>query len=551
MSENNVKEKETNSGMAGADMESLVVERAIHDNADFIGYIDVNSGKMRIVRHNCSFFDDDGELVFDYDEKIGELIDEHMPEEDRSICHRMLQLSNIVETVNMFGEFTGTFKMYRDIRSPLQYKKLTLRYLDRKEKSTLVAVQTDITEITTENRQMQDALRGALKHAETVSKAKSQLLFQMSREIRTPLNTIVGMTGLGKDRSDQKDYVKYCLDKIEDSSKILLDMIENVLALSHVEQNSIQLNSDVVLFQPFIDTVAEKARADAYAKKINFQLELDPNVAKCFRFDADRMRQVLKNVLNNAIKFTQRFGSVTLGVKCLAEKYGRQSLEFSVKDTGVGIEDEFKPKVFEAFSQEYTGNSNIYGGSGLGLAICNHIVKKMGGIIDFDSAKGVGTTFRINVDLDVATSTYKPKDDEEDICRGRRVLLAEDNEINLEIGKQLLLARGMVVDTAENGQEALSQYMSNAPGTYDLILMDVRMPYMDGLIATKKIRTSGKSDSKKVPILALTANARDEDIRQSFEHGMNAHLTKPINVEELYRSIEKALRGELVRHSES
>ena len=545
MSEDNVKDKEPNNGLAENDMERSVIERAIHDNVDFIGYIDVKSGKIRILRHNDTFFIDDMGLVSDYDEAIAHLINEHMLDEDKSICHKMLRLANIVETVNMFGEFTGTFKLFHENGRALHYKKLTLRYLDKREKAVLIAVQTDITEITTENRQMQDAMRGALKHAESISKAKSQLLFQMSREIRTPLNTIVSMTELGKGRSEQKDYVNYCLDKIEASSKVVLDMIENVLSLSHVENNDIQLNNDVVLFQPFIETVAGKAKADAYAKKISFQLEVDPNVAKCFRFDADRMRQVLKNLLNNAIKFTKRFGTVTLTIKCLAEKYGRQSLEISIKDTGIGIEDSFKPRVFEAFSQESA--DNIYGGSGLGLAICNHIIKKMGGIIDFDSIKDVGSTFRINVDLDVATSTYQPKDDEEDICRGCRVLLAEDNEINLEICKQLLVARGMDVDVAENGQEALTQYMSNAPGTYDLILMDVRMPYMDGLTATQKIRTSGKSDSKKVPILALTANARDEDIRQSFEAGMNAHLTKPINVDDLYRCIEKALRGELSR----
>ena len=405
MSEDNVKDKETNSGLAENDMERTVIERAIHDNVDFIGYIDVKSGKIRILRHNDTFFNDDMELVSDYDEAIAHLINEHMLDEDKSICHKMLQLANIVDTVNMFGEFTGTFKLFHENGRALHYKKFTLRYLDKKAKDVLIAVQTDITEITTENRQMQDAMRGALKHAESISRAKSQLLFQMSKEIKTPLNTIVSMTELGKGRSEQKEYVNYCLDKIEASSKVVLDMIENVRALSHVENNDIQLNNDVVLFQPFIETVAGKAKADAYAKKINFQLDVDPNVAKCFRFDADRMRQVLKNILNNAIKFTKRFGTITLIVKCMAEKYGRQSLEISIKDTGIGIEDSFKPRVFEAFSQE--SEDNVYGGSGLGLAICNHIIKKMGGIIDFDSTKGVGSTFRINVDLDVATSTYQ------------------------------------------------------------------------------------------------------------------------------------------------
>ena len=542
MSEDNV--KESNNSMAGTDMEQRVLERAIHDNVDFIGYIDVALGTIRILRHNGTFFQEGDELTFDYDEYIDGLVNQHMLADDMNICKRMLQLSNVVDTVNMFGEFTGTFKVFVHAGGPLQYKKLSLRYLDKREKAVIVAVQTDITEVTTENRQMQEAMRGALKHAEQVSKSKSKLLFQMSKEIRTPLNTIVSMSELGRGRAEQKDYVIYCLDKIEDSSKVLLDTIENVLALSHVEKNDIELNNDVVVFRSFIDTVAQKAKADAYAKKINFQLEMDPNVGRCFQFDADHMRQVLRNILNNAIKFTQRFGTVTLGVKCLAEKYGRQSLEISVRDTGIGIDPDFQPRVFEAFTQEYVGN-NAYGGSGLGLAICNHIIKKMGGLIEFDSKKGVGSEFRINVDLEIATAAHNADDDEEDIFRGRRVLLAEDNEINLEIVRQLLLARGMDVDVAGNGQEALSQYMSNAPGTYDLILMDVRMPYMDGLVATKKIRSSGKSDCKTVPVLALTANALEEEIRQSFECGMNAHLTKPINVEEMYGCMERALRGEL------
>ncbi|MCR5175232.1 MAG: response regulator [Anaerovibrio sp.] len=542
----NRNDKKVKSGELNIDKEHSIIESALQDVIDFVGYIDIDTHMLHIVRWLAEPQLDEKSFSMDYDQGVDKVIQKYLVEEDRIVCGKMFQLPNIIDTVDKFGEFTGVYRVDLPNMPHLQYKKISMHYLDLDERDVLVVTQHDFTNIVREESQMQEALRGALHHAEEASQAKSKFLFHMSHELRTPLNSIVGMTELGKGRTQEKDYVEYCFDKIDVSSRMMLDMIDDVLDIAHIENDDIKLAENVVLFRPFIEGVAEKARANAYAKKINFQLNVDEGIAKSFNFDAERFSQVLRNLLSNAVKYTQRFGSVELNVKLIGEEIGRQSLEFEVKDTGVGIDDHFKSKVFEAFEQEYDDSTSIYGGAGLGLAICNHIVKKMGGEIEFESTKGQGSTFRVEVDLDIAVVAQPKEDDlQQELFIDKRVLLADDNAINLEIDKQLLTKKGMVVDVAENGRDALSQYMSNAPGTYDLILMDVRMPYMDGLTATSKIRASGKSDCKTIPILALTANAFEEDIRKSFECGMNAHITKPVDVKAMFSIIQQALQGKL------
>ena len=526
------------------DKEHLVLESALREITDFIGYVDIPTKMLYIIRHRDEPCSEEKPMEFDYEYGIEKLIRVNIVDEDKSVCRKMFALSNIIDTVDRYGVFTGTFRIKMEDEK-IRYKRLSMHYLDS-DKNSLVAIQDDFTEIAKVDHQTQENIRGALLHAEANSQAKTKFLFSMSHEIRTPLNAIVVLSQLGRDRAKDVDYLNYCFEKIDESSKMVLNMIESVLDIVHVENNDMALDEKVVRFRPFIDKVVQKAKSDAHAKKIKLEVDVDDQIASGFKFDAAKLDKVISNLLSNSVKFSQRFGKITLEVKLISDDVDTQSLEFSVADTGMGISDEFKQRVFDPFEQEHTVGAAGYGGAGLGLTICKNIIKRMGGTIEFDSLKGKGSIFRVNLDLPVAMVT---PDDEaeisEDIFAGRRVLLADDNTINLEIERQILLDRGMIVDVAENGQEALSQYMSNEPGTYDLILMDVRMPYMDGLIATKKIRESGKSDCKTIPILALTANAFAEDVAKSFECGMNAHITKPIEVDELFRIMHRAIQGEL------
>ncbi len=375
-----------------------------------------------------------------------------------------------------------------------------------------------------------------------------KLLAHMSHDLRSPLSNVLGLTELARNKSDDREYVEYCLEKIDASAHFLMDMLTDVMYIIRLEAGENGLRKSSVDLKELFESLSDTARAMAYEKRLNFFARFDEQIVPLVRTDSNRVRQVLQNLLSNAIKFTPRFGRVDFSAKLLEADSDRVRIRFSVKDTGVGIADELKDMIFLPLTKEYSGSTNVYGGSGLGLAICKRVVDRLGGTLDFTSSKGNGSEFWVLLDFELDKAAMQRQSEapaQEFDFSGKYVLLAEDNRINCEIVKRLLTRRGLTVETAENGQIALNKFMMNAPRTYDLILMDVRMPYMDGLKAARRIRASGKSDAKTIPIMAMTANAYEEDIQQSMEAGMNAHLVKPVEPSELYRAVQKALNGEL------
>lgn len=375
-----------------------------------------------------------------------------------------------------------------------------------------------------------------------------KLLAHMSHDLRSPLSNVLGLTELARNKSDDREYVEYCLEKIDASAHFLMDMLTDVLYIIRLEAGENSLRKSSVDLKELFESLSDTARAMAYEKRLNFFARFDEQIVPLVRTDGSRVRQVLQNLLSNAVKFTPRFGRVDFSAKLLEADNDRVRIRFTVKDTGVGIADELKDIIFLPLTKEYRGSTNVYGGSGLGLAICKQLVDRLGGTLDFTSSKGNGSEFWVVLDFEQDKAALQRQAEvpaQAVDFSGKYVLLAEDNHINCEIVKRLLTRRGLTVETAENGQIALNKYMMNAPRTYDLILMDVRMPYMDGLKAARMIRASGKSDAKTIPIMAMTANAYEEDIQQSMEAGMNAHLVKPVEPSELYRAVQRALNGEL------
>ena len=375
-----------------------------------------------------------------------------------------------------------------------------------------------------------------------------KLLAHMSHDLRSPLSNVLGLTELARNKSDDREYVEYCLEKIDASAHFLMDMLTDVLYIIRLEAGENNLRKSSVDLKECFNSLSDTARAMAYEKRLNFFAHFDEQIVPLVRTDGSRVRQVLQNLLSNAVKFTPRFGRVDFSAKLLEADNDRVRIRFTVKDTGVGIADELKDIIFLPLTKEYSGSTNVYGGSGLGLAICKQLVDRLGGTLDFTSSKGNGSEFWVVLDFEQDKAALQRQAEvpaQAVDFSGKYVLLAEDNHINCEIVKRLLTRRGLTVETAENGQIALNKYMMNAPRTYDLILMDVRMPYMDGLKAARMIRASGKSDAKTIPIMAMTAKAYDEDIQQSMEAGMNAHLVKPVEPSELYRAVQRALNGEL------
>ena len=380
--------------------------------------------------------------------------------------------------------------------------------------------------------------------ADAVSQAKTDFLSRMSHEIRTPLNAIVGMTAIARNVVDHRDRVLECLDKLETSNQYLISLINDILDMSRIESGKMELNVQPMDMEDFVRSLEGMMRPQAEQKGLRFIVENRCCQGLALVTDRLRLEQVLINIIGNAIKFTGEGGDVVFSITPEERCSGGQRLTFSVKDTGIGIASEALDSIFNAFEQAEKNTSVRYGGTGLGLAISSRLVQMMGGTLGVRSVLGEGSEFYFTLTLPIGKldgETPRSREPEHHDFHGRRLLIVEDNLLNQEIAQSLLEMEGFLVETAENGQAALDAFGSHEPGYYDAVLMDIRMPVMDGIEATRRIRTMERPDSRTIPIIAMTANAFDQDSRKSLDSGMNGHLSKPIRVEELLGMLDACL----------
>lgn len=376
---------------------------------------------------------------------------------------------------------------------------------------------------------------------DSANRAKSDFLSRMSHEIRTPMNAIIGMTYIAQTHKDNAELISEDLGKISQSSQYLLGIINDILDLSRIESGKLTIEHESFNLLELIENVGNLIRPQAQGKGLNYVTDISVSSPHLIG-DSLRINQVLINLLGNAVKFTPEGGTITLGVAQQDDEYVR----FSVKDTGIGISAENRLRVFEAFEQAEGSTTRQYGGTGLGLAISSRLVRMMGGIIELESELGKGSEFFFSVllpnDSSEKDSEVKAVSSEDVSIAGLHILLVEDNELNIEIAQTILEMEDAVVTQAHNGQEALDIFTAGAEGEFDLILMDIQMPVMDGLEATKQIRQSQHPDAAKIPIIAMTANAFDEDMKKSVESGMNGHLSKPLDIGKLFETIAEVMR---------
>lgn len=391
-----------------------------------------------------------------------------------------------------------------------------------------------------------ERLASELMAAEESNKAKAQFLATMSHEMRTPLNVILGMDELVlKDESLHAD-TRERLEKIDLSAKHLLGLINNLLDMNRVETGMLSIENEEFVLSDMLDQVNAIAFALCEEKGLSYEVQLPEGDACHLVGDETQIKRVLISILDNAVKYTEAPGTVGFIVERTPEADGFQTIRFTVTDTGIGMDDDFIPKVFEMFSQEDTSNTNQYGGTGSSLSLAKNFVELMGGSIDVRSKKNEGSSFVTTIRLaSVEPSELSDMHSDQvasESLEGIRVLIVEDLPENAEIVADLLELEGVESDHAENGQIALDM-MKHAPEWhYDAILMDLRMPVMDGLEATRNIRALERADAKAVPIIALTANASDEDKRKSLESGMDAHLAKPSDADTLYAALRQFAR---------
>lgn len=649
---------------------------------DIITEIDIQTSGYRLVGFSDGW-NPSIPLQGDFQQEIRRVALRCMDERGKEKFLNKLDFEYMKQQLAEHGSYTFILKLW-DEQVP-RMKRFQVFYISE-ELGRVCMTRADVTDVVEQERKQREDMSSALMAAEQANAAKTDFLSRMSHEIRTPMNAIIGMTAIAVQANHDNTQVADCLSKIGISSRFLLSLINDILDMSRIESGKMLLKNEKIPTEEFVNGINAICFSQAEAKGVTYECIVDPVLDDYYVGDAMKLQQVLVNIIENAIKFTPEGGTVTFSVEqCRRSRKGAE-LRFVVNDTGVGMNEEFLPHIFEPFSQESTGTTALYGGTGLGLAISKNIVDLMDGHIGVRSIKGIGTEFTVVarlgiteeallqsrkkaqihnfahlktlvVDDDVAacisvvatlkeigitgewvdsgskavkrveelwsenkyydmvlidwkmpgmngietarkirtivgpdvtiiimtaydwsvieheaklagvnllvskpmfrsslisafSKTLGEKEEEQKKnttpaydFTGRRVLLVEDNALNTEVAMMLLESRGLMVETAENGLRAMEMFAKTEKGHYAAILMDIRMPVMDGLTAARNIRNLSNPDAGEIPIIAMTANAFDEDIEKSKAAGMNAHLEKPIDPNRLYQTLHHFIIG--------
>jgi signal transduction histidine kinase/CheY-like chemotaxis protein/PAS domain-containing protein len=462
--------------------------------------------------------------------------------EDTAIYHQGTIIDDLPQKLESAGhvEFIVRFKPEAPETTPT-YHRFQHYWLDEMSRRILI-VMTDVTQSVLHQQEDLERERRLRMQANAANDAKTEFLSRMSHNMRTPLNVILGITHLSMERGHTPKTMAE-LEKIDSVSRIMLGLINDILDLSKAESGHMTLNPEPYPADEFYDYIDAFARPLCEEKDLHFVLDAHPLTEVAPMMDKLHANQVLFNLLSNAAKFTPEGGTVTLGLYQHMTSAGKLAMKVVVSDTGMGMSQTFLNELFEPFTQEQRNDVSRERGTGLGLSIVKQIADLMGGQIAVSSELGKGTAFTLTGEFDCVPIEEVQAQKEETTVRdvallsGKCMLLCEDHPLNQEIARALLEEKGITVDIAENGETGLQKFARSSPGQYDVILMDIRMPVLDGYAATGRIRALSRPDAQKVPIVAMTANAFAEDIQKCLQAGMNGHIAKPIDPENLYQTL--------------
>jgi PAS domain S-box-containing protein len=457
--------------------------------------------------------------------------------EDRDRFMRVFTKERIMKSLKNGEIFTMKYRMMMDGAPVYISMKATL--LDDEHGTHLIIGSNNID---AQIRREEEYKRSI---ADAREKAKNEFMANVSHDIRTPMNAIVGYTNIANTHLNEPDTVRDCLEKIGSSSHFLLSMINDVLDYSLIEKGDLELNISDFDLRALLRRIEDITSLQARNKALKIRYDRKKIKHHMVKGDELRIEQSLINIVSNAIKYTPEGGTVEMLAEETEEtEPGVNRYRFVVSDTGIGISEDFLPYIFDSFSREKRTTVNEVQGSGLGLAISYKVLKQMGGSISVQSKPGEGSTFTIELDLKKSEvdEVVLPKEDDSEDLIGTRILLAEDNDINAEIAIMVLSRYGIEVERAVNGQECLEMMERNGAGYYSAILMDLQMPLMNGLEAARAIRALDEVYSKEIPIIAISANAHENDIRDSLDAGMDTHIAKPFDPDKLLKTLQRLIR---------
>lgn len=516
-----------------AELAKQIRDKLILTRYDIIAFIYIKEGKVDFRYSGHEFKNLPEIAIEEYDQNrhhSAKLFGEEHSEE----YIRNTELDVIKQHLDSTGEYSFIMKL--PTMKGTQYKRYTYNYL-AKDKDIIVSTVEDITNIQEKDEAQLKTIQTALTQAEWANQAKATFLSNMSHDIRTPMNAIINMTQMAIDDLPDVGKTRDDLDKIQKSSDFLLTLINDVLDMSKIDSGKLEFHPEVYEHRDFIAYIESVFVPLCAQKEIQFTWEKADNNGPVY-IDKLRFNQIFFNLLSNAVKYTQVGGKITYTDKSVPQKDGTLACDFVVSDNGRGMSEEFQKKMFQPFERE-EGRVNDQGGTGLGLAIVKNTIDLAGGTIQVDSHIDQGTTFRIHLNLPLATqeqieqANVRRKHASQVSLEGKHILIAEDNALNREIMQRILEKLGIICEATSNGKECLQVFSDSEENSIDAILMDVRMPIMDGLEATRQIRALNRSEAKSVPIIAMTANAFTEDKIIAEKAGMTGYLSKPINVHEM------------------
>ncbi len=523
--------------------DQLAIENIMDEEIEYVVVIHVKSKLAHFVQINHEVSSIQTNQKFDYDQVYGEIIQHQVAEEDRAECENFFFLSKLQQKLEKEAVAKITY-LTPYVQGKKHRKKARAFYLDESMED-IVLIRRDITDLYEEEQRQKKVLQEAVDTAVKANQAKSDFYSRMSHDMRTPLNAVLSFSS--KEMTEQADAttMREYLDKIHTSGDYLLGIINDVLDMSKIEQNKLVLHMEPYAFEDFVSTIQSIIGKLCSDKNVHFRTDTDDVSGMTVLTDKVRFTQIFINLLSNAVKFTPAGGSVFFSIsQCQEEGQLKKNTQFIVQDNGIGMSQEFLPHAFDSFSQEYNREiADKVTGTGLGLAIVKNVVDIMKGTITVESKLGEGTTFCVTLPLSSALpEAEEPKQDHEvQSLEGLRILICDDNEINLEIAKKLLMKKKCKVSGVYNGEECVKRFRNSKAGYYDAILMDIRMPVKSGIEATKEIRSLKRKDAAQIPIIAMTANAYEEDAQIIDDAGMNGYIMKPVAPEEMYAVIWHAV----------